>query len=192
MQRLDSGCHALNQEAIDLEQWLSQVIKPFQERATSRQQNFSVSVTSPLSSVISDQAVLTKILSELLNNACKYTPPQASIVLTVNLERPSARTSWNPVDKPSASTDAGSSGILMLTIQNLGVDIPADQLPLIFEKFHRVPGGDRWKQGGTGLGLALVKRMVERLQGRIEVNSHSGQTCFTVKLPMLVCQTRQT
>lgn len=192
LQQFDSGRHALNQEVIDLKQWLSQVINPFQERATSRQQTLAVTVTSPLSSVISDQVVLTKILSELLNNACKYTPPQASIVLTVNLERPSAHTSWNSVDKPSASIDAGSSGILMLTIQNLGVDIPADQLPLIFEKFHRVPGGDRWKQGGTGLGLPLVKRMVEQLQGSIEVDSRSERTCFTVKLPVQICQARQT
>lgn len=142
LQQLDSGRHALSQEVIDLEQWLSQVIKPFQERATSRQQNFSVSVTSPLSPVISDQAVLTRILSELLNNACKYTPPQASILLTVNLERPSAYTAWD--------SNAGSSGILELTIQNSGVEIPADQLPLIFEKFHRVPGaiaGNREAQG---------------------------------------------
>ncbi|MBD2465903.1 response regulator [Oscillatoria sp. FACHB-1407] len=183
LQQLDSGLHALNQEVIDLEQWLSQVIKPFQERAANRQQNFSVSVTSPLSPVISDQAVLTRILSELLNNACKYTPPQESIVLTVNLERLSAHTASN--------SNAGSSGILTLTIQNSGVEIPADQLPLIFEKFHRVPGGDRWKQGGTGLGLALVKRMVEQLQGSIEVDSHSEQTCFTVKLPMQICQVHQ-
>jgi signal transduction histidine kinase len=104
-------------------------------------------VASPLVSVISDKTVLTKTLSELLNNACKYTLLHESIVLKVSLEKSSTRAS---ADTPLTSTDSGLGGILKFTIHNIEVEIPADQLPLIFERFHRVPGGDRWKQGARG------------------------------------------
>jgi signal transduction histidine kinase len=57
------------------------------------------------------------------------------------------------------------------------------ELPRIFEKFYRIPNHDPWKQGGTGLGLALVKKMVEQLGGTISVLSHSGATTFAVELP---------
>jgi signal transduction histidine kinase len=57
-------------------------------------------------------------------------------------------------------------------------------LPRIFEKFYRVPNADPWKQGGTGLGLALVQKLVEQLQGKIEVESSNGWTNFTVTFPI--------
>jgi signal transduction histidine kinase len=63
-------------------------------------------------------------------------------------------------------------------------DIPAHELPRIFDKFYRIPNADPWKQGGTGLGLALVKRLVEQLQGNIDVTSTNGITTFTVYLPL--------
>jgi Signal transduction histidine kinase len=72
----------------------------------------------------------------------------------------------------------------LLHICNSGVEIPAEALDRIFEKFYRVPGVDRWKQGGTGLGLALVQRMAEHLGGSIQVASAAHQTCFTVALPV--------
>ncbi len=57
-----------------------------------------------------------------------------------------------------------------VSVSNTGKAIPADALPHLFDKFYRVPGGDRWKQGGTGLGLALIKQQVEFLR-----RLHSGK-----------------
>ncbi|MEN9231881.1 MAG: ATP-binding protein, partial [Thermostichus sp. DG02_5_bins_236] len=62
-------------------------------------------------------------------------------------------------------------------------EIPAEQLPRLFDKFYRVPSGDPWKRGGTGLGLALVKTMLEQLGGRIGVTSQGGLTTFWFLLP---------
>ena len=64
------------------------------------------------------------------------------------------------------------------------VEIPPEELPQIFGRFYRVPGSDRWKQGGTGLGLALVKETITNLGGSIHVESGNGQTCFVIQLPL--------
>jgi two-component system, sensor histidine kinase and response regulator len=67
-------------------------------------------------------------------------------------------------------------------VHNQG-EICAEALPRLFEKFYRVPGGDRHKRGGTGLGLTLVHRLVEQLQGTVAVSSTQGWTRFTITIP---------
>ena len=64
-------------------------------------------------------------------------------------------------------------------------DIPASEIPRMFEKFYRIPRSDPWQQGGTGLGLALIKKLVETLDGWIEADSQDGWTVLTVHLPLL-------
>ncbi len=81
------------------------------------------------------------------------------------------------------SADRTSTIIFKISNQ---AQIPQDQLPQIFHKFYRVPGGDRWKQGGTGLGLALVQKLVEIIGGKIFVESSEGWTSFTVQLNAIV------
>ncbi|MBD2156591.1 ATP-binding protein, partial [Leptolyngbya sp. FACHB-16] len=60
--------------------------------------------------------------------------------------------------------------------------IPSGELERIFQKFYRIPHADPWKQGGTGLGLALVKKLVERLGGTIEVVSCRQWATFILML----------
>ena len=74
--------------------------------------------------------------------------------------------------------------MLYLKVQNSGVEIPPRELSRIFDKFYRVPNGDPWQQGGTGLGLALVKQLIEHLGGVIQVQSAAQQTCFTLQIPI--------
>lgn len=71
-----------------------------------------------------------------------------------------------------------------LKVTNSGAEIPTAELPRIFDKFYRVLSSDRWKQGGTGLGLALVKKLIEHLGGTVQVESASGQTSFIINLPL--------
>lgn len=73
---------------------------------------------------------------------------------------------------------------IQLQLSNTGVEIPAAELPRIFDKFYRVPSSDPWKQGGTGLGLALVQKLTEHLGGRVWVRSEHNTTCFTVEFPV--------
>ena len=162
LQRLEAGYQSKQElTTIQLQNWIEEVAEPFQRRSLSRQQTLILDLEPNLPSLVSDPTLLSRILSELLNNACKYTPPGKTITLKA----------------------AAKSGRVQLKVSNSGVEIPASELPKIFEKFYRVPDGDSWKQGGTGLGLAIVKKQVECLGGTIQVKSAAKQTCFTVELP---------
>ncbi len=163
LQRLEAGSYSiLLNEAVNLQELLPSIIEPFRVRTQQRQQTLQINLPPDLPVLLSDRASLERILAELLNNACKYTHAGGEIIVGV-------------CDK---STEAAT----IFTISN-PAEVPADQLPRIFEKFYRVPKSDRWKQGGTGLGLALVQKLVEQLQGIIEVESSKGWTTFTVQLP---------
>ncbi|WOD38881.1 GAF domain-containing protein [Nodosilinea sp. E11] len=165
LQRLDVGNHPMQPEPIWLDTWLTGWIDSFVTRAKSRDQTLSLEAAPALPVVYSDLASLERVLAELLNNACKYTPPGESITLAVS----------------ATATTAGEQ--VCLAITNTGVTIPPEERTRIFDKFYRVPSADPWKQGGTGLGLALVKKLVLHLGGDVEVTSDRNQTCFAVTLP---------
>lgn len=162
LQRLEAGCHTLNQSPLELSIWLPEVITSFEIRLAERQQILQTQLAPNLPAVIADPVGVRRIITELISNACKYSPPQAVITIAVQ-PKPE---SWQ------------------LTVTNTGTEIPAAEYDRIFEKFYRIPSGDPWKQGGTGLGLALVKHLVEHLHGMIRVNSYSGSTTFTVEFPI--------
>ena len=126
-----------------------------------------VELSPNLPPLISNPASLERIVAELLNNACKYTPFGEQIVVT-------AQTNHNEL----------LSQVIRIAVSNSGVEIPASELPRIFEKFYRIPSTDPWKQGGTGLGLALVQSITRHLGGTVQVSSNAGQTVFTVELPI--------
>ncbi|WP_088892737.1 sensor histidine kinase [Leptolyngbya ohadii] len=167
LQRLEANKRELSLEPIDLLNWLPRLVEPFQERAQNRQQHLRLELPQvPLPILMSDADSLDRILAELLNNACKYTPPGEQIILRASVE-----------SQPRPQK-------ILLSVHNSGTEVSADELPRIFDKFYRVPSADPWKQGGTGLGLALVKKLVEHLQGEIQVKSGKGTTVFTLTLPL--------
>jgi signal transduction histidine kinase len=75
------------------------------------------------------------------------------------------------------------SGV-QITVRNSGVNIEPEQLSKIFEPFYRILSNDPWKHGGTGLGLALVKKLVEHIEGVINVSNSQGWITFTLQLPL--------
>lgn len=162
LQRLEAGAQTYAPESINLNDWLPPIIQAFSERAETQHQSLSIDLPQQLPVLVSDQPSLERIVVELVNNACKYTPPEGSINVAVH---------WAPPH-------------VELVVKNFGAEIPAADLPRIFEKFYRVPQADPWKRGGTGLGLALVHKLVECLGGKILVDSGSGHTTFTVQLPL--------
>ena len=163
LQRLDAGTHSTAFKMIDLQNWLPMIIDSFQKRTRSCQQRFETNIASNLPSLCSSPGSLERILRELLDNACKYTPPKEQITFKA----------WAELDR------------VKFEVANSGIEIPSNQLPRIFDRFYQIPTSDRWKQGGTGLGLALVQQLAKRLNGSITANSKAGQTCFTVELPIV-------
>ncbi len=148
---------------IMLQNWIPQVISPFINRSQESQQNLELILPPDLPPIISDKACLERIIAELLNNACKYTPPHEIISLELKFTAHS----------------------LDLIFTNTGVEIPEDELSHVFEKFYRIPSADPWQRGGTGLGLALVQKLVSRLEGTIVLHSKDYVTQFIVHLPHL-------
>ncbi len=159
LQRLEAEAAPVELESLQLQAWLPPIVEPFRERARARQQTLQLKIATDLLPLLSHPPSLERIVVELLNNACKYAPPGSMIVVSAHL-----------------------AGQPALVISNAGAEIPAAELERIFEKFYRMPSSDPWQQGGTGLGLALVKRLVEHLGGSIRAESSDGWTTFTLLL----------
>jgi PAS domain S-box-containing protein len=196
LSRLETGIDIPMLEAIELQVWLPKLIQPFLERARSQRQTLDVAIPADLPVFMTDASHLQRILTELLNNACKYTSAEQKILVTVNLL--GSKTSAFPMSAlqmPAQEKSALGAQIadiscpmphlrsLQITVSNSGVEISADELTRIFDKFYRIPNNDPWKHGGTGLGLALVKKLVEPLGGNIQAVSQNGITSFIVELP---------
>ncbi|MDZ8056224.1 MAG: PAS domain S-box protein [Aulosira sp. ZfuVER01] len=163
LQRLDTGAKPLVLETIQVQQWLWRVVEVFKARnRNSCEQKLRLSVAANLPLLACDPFSLERILIELLTNACKFSPPDAEITISAQLK----------------------SHNIQFQVINSGVEIPSSELPRIFDKFYRIPSNDPWKQGGTGLGLALVQKLTKHLGGTIEVESGSNLTCFAIQLPL--------
>jgi signal transduction histidine kinase len=197
LSRLDAKKDPIVATEIDLPTWLPEIVKPFIERARSQDQQFKLEMADELPILSTDLSELERVLNELLNNACKYTPPGEEICVTARMNtalvQPEAQVASSqrrktyPVAYPVINTAVLSpTDRLVLSVSNSGVEIPEEECDRIFDKFYRIPSNDPWKHGGTGLGLALVKGLVERLQGKIHVESAEGQTTFRVELPFKV------
>jgi signal transduction histidine kinase len=162
LSRLDAGTEPLLFKTIALPAWISLVVESFIERTRTQQQRLEINIPTGLPALTVDEAKLERILTELLHNACKYTPAREKILITA----------------------AAESNRLRLIVSNSGVEIPASELERIFDKFYRIPNNDPWQHGGTGLGLALVKKLVEQLRGTIQATASNGWTTFSVELPL--------
>lgn len=161
LQRLEAERIQVNIVPIQVIEWASNIAFAFEGRMRERQHNLQVHLPDELPPVYSDIDILTHVLRELLTNACKYTPPGETITVNVGV----------------------SEGQFQLKVSNSGVQIEPVQLEQIFEKFYRIPKSDHWKQGGTGLGLALIKKQIDYLGGQLWAESDELGVHFVVRLP---------
>ncbi|MEM6614847.1 MAG: HAMP domain-containing sensor histidine kinase, partial [Cyanobacteria bacterium P01_C01_bin.72] len=159
---IDAKKEVMKMQWIDLSVWLPQIIEPFLDRIDHQQQSLKIDLPLDLQQFKSDISTVKRILSELLNNACKYTPAAEIIGLTARI-----------IDNK-----------IQIIIHNTGVEIPSLEEERIFDNFYRIPNRDPWQFGGTGIGLALVKNLTELLGGGIYLTSYAEKTIFTVELPL--------
>ncbi len=174
IQRLEANATLFDWTPIVLSEWIPQVIEAYEGRAEQQQIQIRVMVSEDMPPLISDRTILTSAFSELLNNACKYTPPQGVIVISAQVE-----------------TQPDAARTLRWIVSNTGIEILPNELPHVFDKFYRAPSlvnaaslGNYYHQRGTGLGLALVQKQIVCLGGAIAVQSDSGEVRFVIELPL--------
>ncbi|MBE9180574.1 PAS domain S-box protein [Oculatella sp. LEGE 06141] len=160
---LDTDNEPLSLAILSPSVWILRALEPFVARVNHQQQQLTLNIPSDLPPIVTDLGYLERIITELLTNACKYTPPGERIAIAA----------W-----------VNATG-LELQVSNSGVDIPVAERDRIFEKFYRIPHSDPWRHSGTGLGLALVKKLVERLNATIRVESGDRETHFILHFPAL-------
>lgn len=126
---------------------------------------------------------LEKIITNLLSNAFKYTPEDGEIQFSALIKHDTQIPLppwWDKVTEMS-----GNLEWLEIVVEDKGTGIPSEMLPRIFDRFYQVETNEGLYKGGSGIGLALVKELVELYGGTIQVNSRMGKGCsFRVRLPV--------
>jgi signal transduction histidine kinase len=163
--RITRGKIELRKERIDLGSVVERAIEISRPHIEAARHELTVVLPPEPLLMQADPARLAQVVANLLNNASKYTEPQGRIELTLARD----------------GTEA------VLCVRDTGLGISAEMLPHIFELFVQVPSTLQCAQGGLGIGLALVKSLVELHGGRVEVDSAGpGQgSAFCLHLPLV-------
>jgi len=149
-------------ELCDLGAIIEQVLVAQEQSAAIQGQSLEWTVEPDLAPVLGNPLRLVQVLTNLVSNAIKYTPAGGKISVSGTQE----------------------NGHLVVAIQDTGLGIPATDRPYIFDKFYRVKSAETDHIVGSGLGLALVKSIIEKHRGRIWVRSTLGEgSTFTFMLP---------
>ncbi len=160
--RADAGHDQLRPEEIYLNDVLEECCRSAQAQARQKGVRL-VTPENPDVALRGDAQLLQRLISNLVDNAIRYTPAGGKV---------------------EARIETGD-GQARLTISDTGVGIPASALDQIFERFYRVDKSRTRAEGGFGLGLSIVKWIVDAHQGQIRVESRINEgTTFTVLLPM--------
>ncbi len=158
LSQIEQRSDSLTLTDIALQTYLPTIAASFVERCQSQNQQLTIDCPEAMPLLTIDQSRLNRVITELLNNACKYTPSGETIQVIAT----------------------ATPQLIEIWVSNSGVEILADERDRIFEKFYRIPNQDPWRHGGTGLGLALVQGLVQQMGGAIRVESGPGTTTFIV------------
>jgi signal transduction histidine kinase len=162
--RGESGRVTLSFSNQDLARFVAEVTRELQPAATDHELDLSVDV--PPVSVIAfvDPGRMQQVLHNLIENAMRYTPPGGSVRVRLSTTPSEAR----------------------IEVSDTGVGIPEADLPFVFERFFRSDRARRAYTGGSGLGLSIVRWIVEAHKGKVEIASALDKgTTVTVRLPLV-------
>lgn len=160
--RFDTGHADINRQPTIISAHLDGLLRSLRHLAEQDRVALLWKCDSDFESIQLDRDKFDKILLNLVINAIKFTPSSGSIEVKV----------------------AVASNLLILTVDDTGVGIPAELLPRIFERFWQVDTSSTRKFQGAGIGLALVRSLTEAMGGSVKVASQPGRgTTFTVELP---------
>jgi signal transduction histidine kinase len=161
---IESGRKTYQFERCDVREVVCETLKTFGVRL--RQNGFNVIVegaVTPLPPARIDTGAIAQSISNLLDNAVKYSNGNRDI--TVSLKR--------------------EDGFIVISVRDQGIGIPRDEQKKIFDRFHRVSTGLVHDVKGSGLGLSIVRHIVEAHRGKVTVESRPGEgSTFSIHLPV--------
>ncbi|MBC7252279.1 MAG: HAMP domain-containing histidine kinase [Anaerolineae bacterium] len=163
--RLEDGKLTIIAENLDVPTIVNQALSVVQPMAEKKHISISVDIPATIPQVRGDFRRVEQILVNLLSNAVKYTPETGRV--TVTAQR------------------LDTTNMVEISVADNGIGIPADQLPSIFDRFSRVERRNERQTSGTGLGLFIVKGLVEAHGGEIRIESEEGEgTRVSFTLPV--------
>ena len=150
-------------KAVSLDQILQNIVVLLEPFAQSKNITLESQIQEDFF-VLGEKSQLTRLFSNLLQNALQYTPEGGTVILELYKQ----------------------SRYAVINVKDTGIGISPEQLPYIFDRFWRADKARSRREGGTGLGLAIVKAIAQSHGGKISVTSNINVgSCFQVKLPLL-------
>jgi len=164
LSQIESGQVVFKRDAVRLEAVVERTLSMIRPLAEKKGHALHVALPSGLPAVRGDEERLVQVLTNLLDNAVKYTPESGTITIEAQRAEP--------------------AGLVELSVSDTGPGIPEADRPRVFERFYRVDKARSREMGGTGLGLAIVKHIVEGHGGQVwaEGRRPTGSR-FVVRLP---------
>lgn len=168
LSKIDAGRMTLEQLPVDLARESQLVVRLLSHQAESKGIKLELKHPATFPLVMCDPTRVRQILVNLVGNAVKFTE-RGEVTVSVTLD----------------PLDAGGQTWVTLSVADTGIGIPPDRLSQVFQPFAQADAGTPRRFGGTGLGLSITRRLVDLMNGTIEVESEEGKgTRFHVRLPM--------
>jgi len=163
LSKVESGRMQLRPRPVDLGRLVSEVRDVLRELAAAKQIRLKLELDSDIGSVVLDPDRLKQILYNFLSNAIKFTPEEGKVTVR---------------------TAAEGEDSFRLEVEDTGIGIAPENVPKLFVEFEQLDAGSNKRYQGTGLGLALSKRLAEAQGGRVELRSTPGEgSTFSAILP---------
>jgi signal transduction histidine kinase len=165
--RLDQGEVALRREAVDLTLLLHKVVESFHAKAHERKVRISVETAEALPKLLADPQELQTALIHLVDNAVRFTLSGGQVTVMA---------------KPRMEQDGRLA--VEIAVRDTGIGVPSELHDKVFERFYQVDGSLTRKYGGVGIGLAVVKQIIEAHGSHITLESEPGKgSTFRFVLP---------
>jgi signal transduction histidine kinase/CheY-like chemotaxis protein len=174
LSRIEAGKMDLEKESFDPGRVVREVTGIFQANADAKNIALRCKIDPDLPWVVSDQGRLRQILFNLVGNAVKFTE-RGEVAVAARIQ----------FAETSGEQGGAQHVALAFEVNDTGIGIPSDKLVGLFEPFTQVDGTHARKYGGSGLGLGIVRRLVDLMGGRIDIESEPGRgtrVCFTLPL----------
>ena len=155
---------SIKQENVDIRRLANLAVKSLGGKAVERGVNLHAVVDDDVPFVLGDSQKIAWVLGQLIDNGIKFTPSNGSVVVSIKCE---------------------GENLVITSVTDTGIGIPSNRMEDIFEPFHQLDGSTTRRYSGTGLGLSLVRQIVEAHGSMLEVQSIDGRGS-TFKFPLLV------